>query len=419
MENTSRKQLFIASCVALLVTAMTFGIRAGMLNQLGIDFGLSNKELSIITSIAFFGFPLAVIIGGYFVDKLGIGKLMNLAFIAHLLGIVLTVVSTNFWGLFFSTLLIGIANGLVEAACNPLIASLYPENKTTKLNHFHLWFPGGIVIGVLIVLFFGELGLDWKWQMLTMILPTIVYGIMMFKKPFPKTERVAQGVSDSEMWKAIISPLFIIMFICMCGTAITELSTTQFIDVLMKNVTDNAIVLLLLITGVMAVGRGIAGPIVHKFSPSGVLLISAILAAIGLFLLATLQGNQLYFAAIVFALGVTYFWPTMIGFVAEYVPKSGGMGLALMGAAGMFANFLFLPYVGSSFDNEIIINLPKGADILAYKGASIGTPEAIAYGKASLLAGSEVLKTIGIIPILLSVAFAGLFIFMKKKRTSI
>jgi len=418
MENTSKKQLFIASCVALLVTAMTFGIRAGMLNQLGIDFGLSNKELSIITSIAFFGFPLAVIIGGYFVDKIGIGNLMNLAFVSHLLGIILTVISTNFWGLFFSTLLIGIANGLVEAACNPLIASLYPEDKTTKLNHFHLWFPGGIVIGGLIVYLFSNIGLDWKWQMLTMIIPTIVYGIMMFKKSFPKTERVEQGVSDGEMWKSIFSPLFIFMFICMCGTAITELSTTQFIDVLMKNVTDNAIVLLLLITGVMAVGRGLAGPIVHKLSPSGVLLISSVLAAAGLYLLATLQGSQLYFAAIVFAIGVTYFWPTMIGFVAEYVPKSGGMGLALMGAAGMFANFLFLPYVGASFDTEIITNLPQGADILTYKSAAAETSEAIAYGKASLIAGSEVLKKIGIIPILLSVAFAGLFIFMKKKTTA-
>jgi len=131
MENTSKKQLFIASCVALLVTAMTFGIRAGMLNQLGIDFGLTNSQLSSIAATAFWGFPLAVIIGGYFVDKIGIGNLMNLAFISHLLGIILTVVSTNFWGLFFSTLLIGIANGLVEAACNPLIASLYPEDKTT------------------------------------------------------------------------------------------------------------------------------------------------------------------------------------------------------------------------------------------------------------------------------------------------
>ncbi len=146
-----RKQLFTASCLSLLVTSLSFGIRAGILGQLGAQFNLNASELGTITATAFWGFPIAVVIGGFIVDIIGMKRLLEMAFIFHLAGIILTITATGYWTLFFSTLLIGIANGTVEAACNPLVASLFPENKTTKLNHFHLWFPGGIVIGTLIV----------------------------------------------------------------------------------------------------------------------------------------------------------------------------------------------------------------------------------------------------------------------------
>src|ERR1700682_4756410 len=151
-----RKQLFTASCLALLVTSLSFGIRAGILGKLGTDFNLNASELGTIAATAFWGFPLAVVIGGFIVDIIGMKRLLEMAFVFHLLGIILTIASTGYWTLFLSTLLIGIANGTVEAACNPLVASLFTDNKTTKLNHFHLWFPGGIVIGTLIVRFFGQ-----------------------------------------------------------------------------------------------------------------------------------------------------------------------------------------------------------------------------------------------------------------------
>src|SRR5687768_8684151 len=148
MQKTiNANRLFVASCLALLVTSLSFGIRAGILNRLGIEFNLNGSELATIAATAFWGFPLAVIIGGMVVDIIGMKRLLILAFLFHLLGIALTVFATGYWTLFISTLLIGIANGTVEAACNPLVASIYPNNKTTKLNHFHLWFPGGIVIG--------------------------------------------------------------------------------------------------------------------------------------------------------------------------------------------------------------------------------------------------------------------------------
>src|SRR5258707_8517516 len=160
MQSTiHRNRLFWTSCLALLVTSLSFGIRAGILNQLKIDFQLNASQLATITATAFWGFPLAVIIGGMIVDIIGMKKLLLLAFLFHLAGIVLTVFANGYWTLFISTLLIGIANGTVEAACNPLVAAIYPENKTTKLNHFHLWFPGGIVMGTLIVIGYNKAGL--------------------------------------------------------------------------------------------------------------------------------------------------------------------------------------------------------------------------------------------------------------------
>src|SRR6185295_15480063 len=154
--NIQRNKLFVASCMALLVTSLSFGIRAGLLDTWKHNFSLSQEQAGVITSTAFWGFPLAIMIGGMVVDLVGMKRLLVAAAIFHLSGIALTIMATGFWSLFISTLLIGLGNGTVEAACNPLVASLYPNNKTTKLNHFHLWFPGGIVIGTLIVRFIGQ-----------------------------------------------------------------------------------------------------------------------------------------------------------------------------------------------------------------------------------------------------------------------
>ena len=342
MQAINRNKLFVASCLALLVTSLSFGIRAGLLGTWGTQFNLDKSEISTITATAFWGFPLAIIVGGMVVDLIGMKKLLVAAAVFHLFGIILTIFATGFWSLFISTLLIGIGNGTVEAACNPLVASLYPENKTTKLNHFHLWFPGGIVIGTLIVRFFGvnipdTFYLDnWKILVGIMLIPTIIYGYLFSKLEFPVTERVSSGVSTAEMYKSLLTPLFFIMIILMFGTAITELFTGQWIDVLLKNVTNNALLLLTIETGVMVLGRAFAGPVVHRLSPTGVLLFSAIFASLGLYLLGHSTGNMLFVGALIFGIGVCYFWPTMLGFVSENLPKTGAVGMNLMGGAGMF-----------------------------------------------------------------------------------
>lgn len=410
-----RSKLFVASCLALLVTSLSFGIRAGMLGQLGVDFNLSNQQLGSIAATAFWGFPLAVIIGGMVVDIIGMKRLLVVAFVFHLLGIFLTIFAGGFWTLFLSTLLIGIANGTVEAACNPLVAAIYPDNKTTKLNHFHLWFPGGIFLGTLIVFFFNKINVGWQIQMAMMILPTLIYGFLFSKLKFPVTERVAAGISTADMYRSLLKPLFLFMIICMFGTAITELFTGQWIDVLLKSVTDNAILVLTLTTGIMVIGRGLAEPVVHKLSPSGVLLASAILSAIGLYLLGNADGNTLFIGAVIFGMGVTYFWPTMIGFVAENLPETGAVGLNLMGGAGMFAVSIYMIFMGGYYDEILVGNLPDGADLEMYRNAAAGSNEAVAFANASLVAGPEILNATLFIPIALIVAFTGLFIYKRKK----
>ncbi|TMI75075.1 MAG: MFS transporter [Bacteroidetes bacterium] len=426
MQAVNKNQLFVGSCLALLVTSLSFGIRAGLLGTWGSEFNLDKAQIAAIAATAFWGFPLAVIIGGVIVDVIGMKRLLMIAFLFHLSGILLTVFAGSlgnpFWALFSSTLLIGIANGTVEAACNPLIASMYSDNKTTKLNHFHLWFPGGIVIGTLLVYFLGQkvAGTDnisnWKMLVSLMLIPAVLYGFIFMRQKFPVTERVASGISTAEMYKSLANPLFIFMIILMFGTAITELFTGQWIGVLLNNVSNNAILILTVSTGVMAVGRAFAGPIVHRLAPQGVLLMSAILATIGLYLLGHTSGDMIFVGALVFGMGVCYFWPCMLGFVSEYLPKTGAVGINLMGGAGMFAVSVYMMFMGGHYDKLIADKLPAGADLKLYNAPEATQEMKDALGAANKAAGPEVINTTLVIPIILIVAFMGLYIYMRNKK---
>lgn len=389
--TSNRRALFIASCASLLVTSLSFGIRAGILNELGVEFELNGSELSRIAATAFWGFPVSMIIGGALVDRVGMKNLMRLAYIGHFAGILLTIFAGGFWSLWISTLFIGLANGMVEAVCNPLVASIYPEEKTTKLNQFHLWFPGGIVIGSLVAFSFGKLGLSWQVMMAVMLLPTIWYALQMERMEFPVTERVKNAVSDSDMYKSLLNPLFIIITIAMLGTATSELFINQYVDVLLKSVSDNAILILLITSGVMTFGRGIAAPVVERFSTTGMLLFSAIFTTIGLYMMGTMDGSMLFVSAFVFGIGVTYFWPTMIGFVATYLPSTGAVGMAVIGAAGMFAVSIYMQFMGGFYD-ELMVGLTE------------------------VEAGRKVIMTTLYIPIVLIGMFAGIHFYIRKKH---
>jgi MFS family permease len=391
MEKIRKALLFNASCLALVVTALAFGTRGGFITPWMQEFSLTGAQVGWIVGTAFWGFTIAMVIFGPLVDVIGIGKVIAIAFCCHLIGLVMTLFASGFWSLFFSTMFIGIANGSVEAACNPLITALYPDDKTAKLNRFHMWFPTGIVIGGLLVYFMNKSGLSWRYQTAVMLLPAFGYGLLFFNKQFPQTERVARGASYKDMLKACVSPLFLFMAFCMLFTAATELGTNQWIAALLQSVQAPGILLLVWVSAIMALARLVAGPVVHKLSGIGVLLFSAIFAGIGLYLLSISSGWWTFGAAAVFGLGVAYFWPNMLGVVAEKVPTSGALGLAIMGGIGFLGGAIAQPSLGKIFD----INLAKYNDQLA--------------------AGAASLRMVIILTVFLTIAFLYLFLKYRKK----
>ena len=474
--SSRRESLFVACCVSLIVTAMSFAIRGALIGPLSDRFGLDKTQIGWIVGTAFWGFTLAIVIGGPLCDTVGMGRLLTLAFVGHLIGIFMTIFATGFWTLFFSTLAFGMGNGFVEAACNPLIATMYPDEKIKRLNRFHMWFPGGIVIGGLASYFIAQSGIggvkitghNWQIQMASMLLPLAIYGFLFIGKKFPATERVASGVSASDMLKDCFRPLFMIFLVCMLLTAATELGTGQWIPNILTITTGaSGILLLVWQNGLMAVGRGFAGPIVHRLSPVAVLLGSATFSAIGLYLLSQATTPLAGWGAItVFAVGVCFFWPTMLGTVSERFPKTGSLGLALMGGAGMLASNFAQPVIGHKYDDITaqtarasvsqpalakqlaalnVQALPAGAseddlkaqksyqdaykaaqgkpddatqsDLLSAAAKTPNAPKDITAAQNAALAagGSAGLKTIVILPIILIFAFGAIFLYDKSR----
>ena len=349
---TNSKRLFYGSCFALITTAFSFSIRAGILPQLAETFSLSGQQLGFINSMWFLGFPISMILGGIFYHTIGPKRIMQFAFATHTLGIILTIFSGGYAGLLVSTLLIGIGNGCTEAACNPMIADAYEgKQMNTLLNRFHMWFPGGIVLGSLVSLLMTSLDLGWQAQIWIIMIPTLIYAYLFKGQEFPKPK--IEGVTSiGENIKAMLSPMYLFILACMALTAISEFGPQQWTSLILSNSGAHPMVILALITGLMAIGRYFGGDIVHRFDQTGVLLGSAVLTALGIFLLSTQTGGMVYVAAIFFALGVCYFWPNMIGFVAEKIPLSGALGMSIVGGMGMFSSSIFQAIIGGWIDSS-------------------------------------------------------------------
>lgn len=397
MKEVNKSQIFIAACVALIVTALTFAIRAGILTDLGVQFNLTNAQLGWINALAIGGFPIAMIFGGLLYNKLGARMLMILAFFSHVAGLLMTIYAGGFATLLISSLLVGFANGSVEAACNPMIADMYTNNRTTMLNRFHVWFPGGLAIGALTSGLMSYLGLGWQAQLGIIIIPTIIYGIMFFRLRFPESEHIETDTVVNI--KSLLSPLFLFIAVCMSFSATSELGIQQWVEKILGSTGAHPMLVFAMITIIMALGRYFAGPLVHKLNPVGVLWMSAIITSIAVYAMSIANSPALiYAAAFLFAIGVCYFWPTTIGFVAEYQPKTGALGMSLIGGVGMFATSIWQPVIGSWLD--------KGREAALATGA---TAEA-----ADVLAGKETLGYMVFFPLTLVVLYGILFAIRKK-----
>lgn len=358
------ERLFIGSCVALIATAVAFATVGAIMLALKREFILTNAEVGYIGGAALWGFAVSQLIFSPLCDTLGMKFLLRLAFVGHLAGVVIMILApAGFWGLFVGALVIALANGLVEAACNPLVATLYPDEKTVRLNKFHVWFPGGILIGGVASWLLDQAGIGaWQIKLGLILIPTLVYGYMMLRENFPATENVQHGVSQKEMFKVTFTtPLFLLLFFCMMITASTELGPNRWVPAVLEAGGMAGILVLAYINGLMALLRYRAGDIVHRLSPTGVLFASAVVSSIGLFWLSFAETMVVaILAATVFAVGVCYFWPTMLGVVSERVPRSGALGLGLMGAMGMaIVGLVTSPQMGAIADRYAHEQLPQ------------------------------------------------------------
>ncbi|MFW2375284.1 MAG: MFS transporter, partial [Cellulophaga baltica] len=198
--------------------------------------------------------------------------------------------------------------------------------------------------------------------------------------------------------KALANPLFLFMMMCMTLTATSEFIPQQWIETILGSSGASPMLVLALVTGIMALGRFFAGPIIHRLNPIGVLLMSAIITATAIYFMSVADGSMIYVAAALFALGVCYFWPTMIGFISEYTPKTGALGMSLVGGAGMFATSIWNPIIGSRLDAEKESAIASGL---------VGKVAEVAAGKA-------VLGFMVYFPVALIVLFGILFVIRKK-----
>ena len=356
--NPSR--LFTASCIALIATAMSFAIRGDIMGDFERVFILDKVQVGWIGGAAFWGFGLAILFGGPLVDVLGMGTILRLAALGHIGGVLLTIGSQNFAMLFAATVIIGIANGLIEAAVNPLIATIYSNNKTAKLTALHAWFPGGIVIGGVLAFLFSQLGLGWQAKMLLMFVPSVIYAYMFFAASFPPTEREAAGVPFGAMFAETARPLFIVIFLSMWLTAATELGPGQWVSNIFNDVMHSSaqagILVLVWINGIMYLMRQFAGGISHRVSPVSLIAVTSVIAAAGLLLFGVANTSVIAFAAAaLLAIGTAFWWPTMLGITSERFPRTGALGLGVIGAAGSLSAAIAGPIMGW-------INQTYGAD---------------------------------------------------------
>ena len=398
MENKSR--LFIASALSLFVTAVAFGARSGHLGPWMNDFGLTAAEVGWIASAFLWGATVSVLLFGLLVETWGTAKVITILFLAQLAGIVMTVFAAGFWSLFFATLLIGIANGCVNAACNPLVTNLYPNEKTARLNLLHMWNAIGIAVGGLVVFFSNRMGVGWRIQIGLLLIPTLLYGVLFFRQKFPATERTLLGGSFKDMMKAIVSPLFLFLAFLMILSSSVEFGANQWIPSLFENAVSDlfgetafgSILILVWISLAIALARWFATPIVRAFSPVGVLLLSALFAGGGIFLMSVSHGAIIFVAATIFAFGIAYFWPNMLGLVADRRPLSGALGMAIIGGMGTLGGAIIQPIIGGIFDMQ----LERHSD--------------------HLTAGAATIQYLLVIPVFLAIVFAIMFFQQRKSR---
>ncbi|MGB8855035.1 MAG: MFS transporter [Pirellulales bacterium] len=425
------QRLLWAGFMAILAAGVGFSIRAGILGQWAEQYGFTQTELGAITGGGLTGFGIIILLSSLIADRIGFGPLMFAAFVMHLISAGLTLATGAafaaggkplafqclFWGMF----LFAIGNGIAEAVVNPLVATLFPKNKTHYLNILHAGWPGGLILGGLASYFMaggaGTKAVPWQIQISLFLVPVVLYGLMMIGQRFPKSEASRSGISYRDMLGELglvgatvvcgllalffksdlgLPPLvaggiaaallvafgaatgfrfghlilaFLLIVQAMVGYV--ELGTDSWISKITGTIMAspaNGLLLFVYTSSLMFILRFFAGPIVEKISPLGLLAVSAVFGAAGLTLLGNAQGAIMCIvAATVYGIGKTFLWPTMLAVVSELFPKGGAITIGAAGGVGMLsAGLLGGPGIGFLQDSAASAHL-KRADVAVYE----------------------------------------------------
>jgi len=412
------KLLFWACFASIVATAFGFIVRSQIVGEWAREYGLGETQVGKINGVGLWPFAISIVIFSLIIDKIGYGKAMAFAFICHISSAILTILTPRIVGdnhgqaynlLYFSTFILALGNGTVEAVANPVVANLFPREKTKYLNMLHAGWPGGLVLGGIIALLMGN-SVPWQYKVGLIFLPVLTYAALMIGRRFPISERVTAGVSFNAMlrevgvigaalilglivrqlgdvfpisqdattnnvaqlvvWAALVlfygyqvgftpgQPMFIILMLIMIPLATTELGTDSWITPLMEPEMSRIGLsggwVLVYTSLIMLILRFFAGPIVHRLSPLGLLCMSSLIAAAGLIFLSRSTGLTILAAATLYGLGKSFFWPTMLGVAAEQFPRGGALTLNTLGGLGMLAvGVLGAPFQGFIQDTKV------------------------------------------------------------------
>ena len=395
-------KLFWGCFIALIATSFGFIIRALIIGDWAADFNLTETQKGELLGVGLWPFAISIVLFSLIIDRIGYKNAMIFGLICHVTSAIITIFARDYWWLYTGTFIVALGNGTVEAYINPVVATIFRKNKTKWFNMLHAGWPGGMVLGGIIILLLGG-SVGWQMKVGLIFIPTVVYAVMLWGRTFPVNERVAAGVSYQDMLKEvgilgalIISilvfreigrifefspgviwgltlaatayfgyvtrslgrPLFIIMLLIMIPLAITELGVDSWISDLMAGEMQKMGIaggwVLVYTSLIMMILRFSAGPIVHKLSPLGLLATCALIAAAGLFFLSTATGAVILLAATMYGVGKTFFWPTTLGVVAEQFPRGGALTLNAVAGVGMLAaGIVGGPFLGYIQDTQV------------------------------------------------------------------
>lgn len=424
-------KLFWACFIALVATSFVFGVRANTIGLLQDGFNLSESQKGAINGAGMWPFALSIIFFSLIIDWIGYKTVALFAIVCHLVSLVLTLRADGFNSFYWSTLLVAVANGTVESFINPVVATVFSKDKSKWLNILHAGWPAGLALGALFCALFPNttLGFDavWKFRFALCFVPVVLYALLILPRQFPVNERVAAGVSYRDMLKEVGAVgffmiaalivaavyqmagkevnwtydlaiagavaifiglytrsmgnwLFLVVLIVIGPLATTELGTDGWMPELLKlngpaDSPNFAAWVFVYVSAIMTILRFYAGPIVHRFSPIGLLVMGAAVAIVGLMLLSKSVGWTIVGAATIYAFGKTFLWSTTLGLTSEQFPKGGALTLNGVSAVGvLFLGVLGSPFIGYQQDQDMHQRLTKDHSALLAKVAGPAKP---------------------------------------------